>query len=323
MMRRWIRAMAILLALPGQALAHDLGVAQIVISEVDAGHYRLEAKLPARLEETPIEWPAECTVEDQGARQISRLTRLAYWEFGCAREEEISAPLVLRWNREGALVTLKSKRSPGKPRYLSSRNGVIAIDIGEFAATDRSPAESIYTYVRFGVVHILTGFDHLAFVFALFLLASGWRLVKLVTGFTLGHSVTLCLGYLGWVQLPSAPVEVCIALSIAWIYRDVLLRRCDRQTLWLVALFGLLHGLGFAGALAELELPREQVVLALVSFNLGVELGQVMFILALLPLGMVFRRAALLPQTGVPALAYSLGTLGVFWALLRSASFLG
>ena len=322
MTERYLWLLAILLALPFSAPAHDLGVTRIVIIELESGLYQLEAKLPVTLEETPIDLPAECILTNERSRQISRLNRLATWDFECESGNVTSSPVVLRWQREGALVTLKSANTASKPQYLSSRNGTIVIDLGEFAAGARSKTSSVYTYVRFGVSHILSGYDHLAFVFALFLLASGWRLVRLVTGFTVGHSVTLCLGYLGWIQLPAAPVEVCIALSIAWIYRDVLLRRGNEQTLWLVALFGLLHGLGFAGALAELELTGDQIMLALVSFNLGVELGQVLFILALLPLQVLARRLRLLWRTWVPALAYSLGTLGILWALFRTASFL-
>ena len=145
------------------------------------------------------------------------------------------------------------------------------------------------TYVRHGIEHIAFGFDHLLFVAALMLIVRDWRkLVKAVTAFTVAHSITLTCATLGWLTLPSAPVETMIAISIVMVAAEVVRMERGQVSLaiaspWIVAFaFGLLHGFGFAGALVELGLPQSDIPLALLAFNIGVELGQLAFIAAIL-----------------------------------------
>jgi hydrogenase/urease accessory protein HupE len=143
------------------------------------------------------------------------------------------------------------------------------------------------TYTTLGIEHILTGFDHLCFVLALVLIVGfNRRLFWTVTAFTLAHSITLALATLGVIHIPRRPVEAAIALSIVFVASEVVQQRHGRagwaaKWPWLVAFsFGLLHGLGFAGALAEIGLPTNSIPLALFFFNVGVELGQLLFIAA-------------------------------------------
>ena len=145
------------------------------------------------------------------------------------------------------------------------------------------------TYLGLGVEHILLGFDHLLFVLALLVLVRGGkRIVLTVTAFTVAHSITLVAATLGWVALPGAPVEATIALSIVFLAREIAMVWRGHASLtermpWLVAfVFGLLHGLGFAGALAEIGLPQNAIPLALLCFNVGVEVGQLLFVGAVL-----------------------------------------
>ncbi|WP_244500362.1 HupE/UreJ family protein [Methyloceanibacter methanicus] len=145
--------------------------------------------------------------------------------------------------------------------------------------------------------HILLGIDHLLFVLALLLLVRDvWMLVKVITAFTVAHSITLVLAALGWAQIPQAPVEAVIALSIMFVAAEVVRQTGPETDLtkrvpWLVAFaFGLLHGLGFGGALKEIGLPQSDVPLALLTFNLGVEAGQLLFVFAVLGAGAVLRR---------------------------------
>ncbi len=140
-------------------------------------------------------------------------------------------------------------------------------------------------YLKLGVTHILTGFDHLLFVLALFILSSSmWQLLKTVTAFTLAHSITLALATLGVIHVPSRPVEAVIALSIVFVAAEIVRSHQGRRGLaaqapWIIAFsFGLLHGLGFAGALAEIGLPPGHIPMALFFFNVGVEIGQLIFI---------------------------------------------
>ncbi len=190
------------------------------------------------------------------------------------------------------------------------------------------------SYLALGIEHILGGFDHLLFVLGLLLLVrEGRALLLTVTAFTLGHSVTLSLAALKLVQLPSAPIELAIALSI-WILALELTRGqgklswAGRRPWRMATLFGLLHGLGFASALAEAGLPQGDIPLALLSFNSGIELGQLAFILAVLALQAIL--AGILRRGGaklavqplrIPA-AYLIGALSSYWCLQRGAAWL-
>lgn len=187
-------------------------------------------------------------------------------------------------------------------------------------------------YGRLGVEHILGGFDHLLFVLGLVLLIDGRRrLVATVTAFTAGHSITLALAALGVVHVPQGPTEAAIALSIAILAVELTRARGTdsrpRRSPWarspwaLAALFGLLHGLGFAGALGEIGLPEREIPAALLSFNLGIELGQLAFVAVVLAAGALVGR--LERPSWRPALAlapaYLVGTLATYWFLERLA----
>jgi hydrogenase/urease accessory protein HupE len=183
-----------------------------------------------------------------------------------------------------------------------------------------------------GIQHILGGFDHLLFVFGLLLLVgNGWMLVKTITAFTLAHSITLALGTLGAVRLPGPPVEATIALSILLLAVEIARKNRDETSFtlqwpWVVAFcFGLLHGFGFAGALAQIGLPQRDLPLALFTFNVGVEIGQLMFVAIVLSLLALLLRCRL-PRPAVlyarPIASYGLGTLAAFWFFERVSSFL-
>lgn len=185
------------------------------------------------------------------------------------------------------------------------------------------------SYTILGIEHILGGVDHLLFVLALLLLVHGARrVVATVTAFTIAHSITLAAATLGWVHVASAPVEAVIALSIAFVAAEIVhgLRGQPGLTArapWVVAFsFGLLHGLGFAGALAEVGLPERAIPLALFAFNAGVEIGQLLFVAAVLALRAAFRRIVGTPPVWtlrVPA--YAIGTVAMYWVFERLTAF--
>lgn len=185
-------------------------------------------------------------------------------------------------------------------------------------------------YGRLGFDHILGGFDHLLFVLGLVLLIDGRRrLVATVTAFTAGHSVTLALAALGLVHMPQGPTEAAIALSIVVLAVELTRPRGTdsrlRRSPWVVAaLFGLLHGLGFAGALTEIGLPEREIPSALLAFNLGIELGQLAFVAVVLVVGALAERLTRPSWRPVLALApaYGIGTLATFWFLERLAGLL-
>jgi hydrogenase/urease accessory protein HupE len=209
------------------------------------------------------------------------------------------------------------------------------------AASNR---DVIKTYFGLGVEHILLGIDHLLFVLALLFLVRSWpRLIGTVTAFTLAHSLTLAAATLGWVHVPQAPVEAVIALSIVFVAAEILNETRGQQGLasrkpWIVAfVFGLLHGLGFAGALREVGLPEHAIPLALAFFNIGVEVGQLLFIGGFF--AVVWASTRLIPPSAAhgdgqaegatwsltarlatPS-AFVVGTLASFWLIERTLGF--
>ena len=190
----------------------------------------------------------------------------------------------------------------------------------------------VFAYFRLGVEHILTGVDHLMFVFGLLLLVGiRWRLISTITAFTVAHSITLAASALGLVRVPSALIEALVALSIVFLAVELVNQIQDRSSLatrypWLIAfLFGLLHGLAFAGALTEVGLPQEAIPLSLLLFNLGVEVGQLLFVGAAIGVILTLRqiRPILAADVSKPLIRippYAIGSCAAFWFLERSAA---
>ena len=189
--------------------------------------------------------------------------------------------------------------------------------------------EVAWSYLVLGVEHILGGVDHLLFVLALLLIVRGGRAIVLtVTAFTVAHSITLISATLGWVQVPGPPVEAIIALSIVFVAAEVVHGLQGRPGLtarapWVVAFsFGLLHGFGFAGALAEVGLPQQAIPVALLMFNVGVEIGQLLFVGAALAAGaLVAQLKWSRPAWTAYALPYAIGAVAMFWTIERIAAF--
>jgi hydrogenase/urease accessory protein HupE len=184
-------------------------------------------------------------------------------------------------------------------------------------------------YLKMGVGHILLGIDHLLFVLALLLIVAGWkRLLATITAFTAAHSITLAAATLGFVHVPQAPVEALIALSIVFVATEILHTRQGRAGIaarapWIVAFtFGLLHGFGFAGALSEIGLPQGHIPLALLFFNVGVELGQLLFIAAALSFIVLLQRVRIpFPRWSQFVAPYAIGSVAMFWVIQRVAAF--
>jgi len=192
------------------------------------------------------------------------------------------------------------------------------------------------TYMAFGVEHILEGADHLLFVACLIFIAGTWRRILVtITGFTIAHSITLTLAALEWVYLPIPPIEAVIALSIVFLAREIALDQRDTLT-WrypvaVSASFGLLHGFGFASALNDFGLPQTEIPTALLAFNVGVEIGQLLFLSAVMAMfwfvGRVLVKAKLGAHHGLAKLqlpiAYAIGSITVCWTIERVSGFWG
>jgi len=222
--------------------------------------------------------------------------------------------VLLRLDRiDGADIT--HRLTPASPSYV--------------VEAEPGSGQVAWTYMTLGVEHILLGVDHLLFVLALLMVVAGWRkLVGTITAFTVAHSITLALAALGFVSVPGPPVEAIIALSIVFVAAEIIRGRRGKQGLtarlpWIVAFsFGLLHGFGFAGALSEIGLPQSAVPLALFTFNVGVEIGQLLFVASVLALHSLARR--FLPTPGELAWqvsTYAIGCTAAYWTIDRIVGF--
>jgi len=261
-----------------------------------------------------------------------------------ADSEEVQPGFVIRiWHvKAGAPLDGQTVSVEGLPQSvtdvllrITTADGKIVNDVLRPADPSRTLALAapkglhVPAYVRLGILHILTGFDHLMFVLGLLLLIGpSWRLVKAISAFTVAHSITLALAALGFVHFPSAVIEACVALSIVFVACELVPAPGRPETLthrypWVIAFtFGLLHGLAFAGALAEVGLPAGEEPMALFLFNVGVEIGQLMFVAAALAAIFALRwlRARLTWDTATfarVAPAYVIGGCSAFWLIQR------
>lgn len=194
----------------------------------------------------------------------------------------------------------------------------------------RSAWSVAWDYTVLGIEHILSGIDHLLFVLALLLIVNGTRtLLITITSFTLAHSITLAAATLGWLWVPGPPVEAVIALSILFLASELVKVNRGQPSLtanypWLVAFtFGLLHGFGFAGALSQVGLPQNEIPVALLMFNVGVELGQLMFLVVMFLLIRALRKIPYeWPRWAYQLPAYGIGGVAAFWFVDRVVGFL-
>lgn len=294
-----------------------LGLAQIRIVTDPDGRTEFRARISGPdMVPAPI-WPAHCNaMVPPVAEQLHDGWRLTETR----RCEGAQGAVLLPWPIEGA-QTIVARNGGEEAHFLRAGTSGVALPMEMLAAGTGPFAAIAPRYLAAGVHHILGGADHLALILCLLLLTRGRLLVLAITAFTLGHSLSLALGALEMVRVPAVPVEACIALSIVFLARQAVLGRGlrDRDLLPLVGI-GMLHGLGFAGILNELGLPAGQFFLALLSFNLGIEAGQLAF-LAVLAVGWRLSRSVAPTTAGLgrALIAPTIGTLAAFWTLERLA----
>jgi hydrogenase/urease accessory protein HupE len=223
-------------------------------------------------------------------------------------------------------VMVKIVPMKGEPQNYTITSGhpVVSI-IGAGPMSTSAWVELARTYINYGIDHILLGADHLLFVLGLiWIVKGGWRLVKTISMFTVGHSVSLAAAALGLIGVPEKPLNACIALSIVFVGVEIVKEYRGQSGLtarypWAVSfVFGLVHGIGFASALAGLGIERRLLPAALLSFNVGVEIGQLAFVLLVLALIWAHRRLrAVLPRWGELVPAYAIGGVAMFWFIGR------
>lgn len=305
--------------------AHDIGVSLAELVEQDGNKYELSVRtgaLTAAIFATP-NLPEHCEftsnprgIQAPGWRKFT---------FSCVDGLTAYDTLELPWLRDGVLLNAIWLDGQEVERLFLYSAGRIEISLSELQAGSGSLISAAKRYTRLGIEHILLGFDHLLFVLALLLIVHGaWPLVKTVTAFTVAHSITLGLATLGFINVPTRPVEAAIALSIVFLCVEIVHARQHRFGMtfrfpWLIAFaFGLLHGLGFAGALATIGIPQSEIPVALLFFNIGVETGQLIFIAAVLLLLWLLRGLRLDTLKWARAVpAYVIGTLATYWFVER------
>lgn len=325
-MRTLLAVILCLLAAP--AVAHEVRPAYLDMKEIAPGEFRV-------LWKTPMQGDLRLALHPAFSGWTRTLTPIV--------TRESAGGAIQTW-RMAAIEPLQGRRLRIEGLAATMTDALVRIEFADGATwTKRLTAavpeaeiphrQTEWTvaseYLQLGVEHILTGVDHLLFVLALLLIAgSRSALLKAVTAFTVAHSITLGLATLGFVHVPPPPVEAAIALSIAFVAAEILRGRRGQVGLatrapWVVAFaFGLLHGFGFAGALTEIGLPQGHIPLALLFFNLGVEVGQLLFIGGVLCLLSVVRRMRLAtPRWVEPAVPYAIGSVAMFWVVERVAAF--
>ena len=251
------------------------------------------------------------------------------WRYVCDRALATDDRLIFPWAREGLLLRAKWADGTELSQFFDGApDGRIqpSISVKLEELLPAPPLEVAARYLNFGFDHLMTGWDHLAFLALLALLARGWALVCLVTAFTVGHSITLAIVSLNSVDLPMAPIEACIALSIVFAAREIVVAtrtgHIQRRVHWFMPLvFGLLHGLGFASVLIGANIDGPSLLIGLSAFNLGIELGQIAFVLGLSAVLACLSRIRFSLDTLRKVLAFGLGSLGMFWTFQRVAGF--
>ena len=336
MYRRWfqIAMMALLgaLVLPqAVACAHEIRPAYLQIDEVATGRYQLLWRSPVL---AGMRLPVVLRLPDQVHDVAEPIA------------QELSDSLIERRVFEAGPRGLAGKRIDFVGLQATITDVLVRVQLLDGThwttlvrpskpwvdiARSQGPLSVAGAYLSHGVEHILFGFDHLLFVLALILIVRSSRvLVWTITAFTLAHSITLSLATLGVVHVPGPPVEATIALSIILLACEIVRLKRGEPSLtarwpWVVAFtFGLLHGFGFAGALIDIGLPQGDIPLALLSFNVGVEVGQLIFIGAVFAALAAARRIdfpSVVERHALSVATYAIGTMAAFWFIERLAGF--
>ena len=308
------------------AHAHRFAPSLLKVNEIADQQYNMVWKTPAQgTSNVPLRpvWPDSCEVKNASPPQMEGTGKVSSWQLHCRGlgEDGLVGETLgvagLGANQASAMVMVSLLDGRQYQQVLNAEQPEFVVPL------ESSAGDVMSDYSLLGIEHIWGGIDHLLFVFGLLLLVGGGtRLLWTITAFTVGHSITLSLVTLGYFDYPVALVEFTIALSIFVLAVELTrVKKHDmlwRNPWWLAAGFGLLHGMGFAGALAETGLPQDNLPLALLFFNVGIEIGQIAFIMVVLALWMLVRRPLAPWQDRLlPIPVYILGALSAMWCIER------
>ncbi len=329
-MMRWLPIVGLFLLCTFTATAHEVRPALLKVTEVSEGRYLVHWKVPAmgdqRLAIDPVFAPHFETVNNR-VDGFSQGASVRSWHI--TSDSGLSDTEIEFSNLSSTMIDVLVQITFLDGRYYTS---LVRPSAPIFHVPVRDGQASVFrNYLALGVEHILLGWDHLLFVLGMILLVTDYRrLLWAVTGFTFAHSITLGLAMFDIIRVPGPPVEAVIALSIVLLavevtrYRQTNVETIAIRAPWLVSMvIGLVHGLGFAGALREFGLPAHAQFVSLLAFNLGVECGQLMFIGTLILLGAVARRLEMpLLRPIQMATTWFVGICGSFWLAQRMAGIL-
>jgi len=323
-------AIAALIGVVAESRAHEIRPGLLQIDEVEPGLFNVLWKVPVRDGVIPDIRPVFPSFMKQiGHTATQKLpgTKLERSTYNSNSRPIVGETLTIdQLSTMQIDVLVRLKLADG-----STHSAILRPDTPSFVVPERATKRDVaWSYWRMGLVHILEGMDHLLFLLALLFLVSGfWSLLKTVTAFTVAHSVTLALATLGVVHVPPAPTEAIIALSIVFLAAEIVRKQYGETSFterypWIVAgFFGLFHGLGFAGALSNIGLPAHEIPLALFMFNVGVETGQILFIVAVVGLLAALRHIGVwVPNGGWRLVPYAIGGVAAFWTVERVISFM-
>lgn len=323
MLRFWIGFVALLLTM-APAKADELRPGYLEFIQTSATDWTLVWKAPMRGGVTPATQPVlpkGCAMQGTPQRTMRAMAVISTFKVQC--REQVAGKTIGLSNLTTAQTDVLVRVAPLDRPVQALRLTAAAPQTEIAAKPDRW--QVAWTYFVIGVEHIVFGYDHLLFVMALVLLLSGFRTIALaITSFTIAHSLTLVGTTLGFLGLPQKPVEAIIALSIVFLAVEIIKKkdgepRLSERMPWVVAFaFGLLHGFGFAGALAEIGLPESDVPTALFTFNIGVEAGQLLIVAATMLVLLALRQWR--PQLARPAIrlsTYAIGSIAAMWLIER------
>lgn len=324
-------ALLVTATVPGRA--DEFKPAYLQVTQVDHDTYDVLWKIPAVDEATTLKvkprFPDGTEALTTVRSTFSRGVTVQRWRIRVPRGLDGQAVIFSQLSETRIDVLARLVRLDGSVQL----ERILPVSPRFVAKPSPGSLEVVTTYTVLGIEHILTGFDHLLYVFGMLILVGGWRrIVVTMSAFTATHSLTLTAAALGWVHVPPPPVEACIALSILFVAREIVQVHRGRSGItarwpWVVSFtFGLMHGFGFAGALAEVGLPQKSIPTALLFFNVGVEIGQLLFVGAVLAVIAVGGRAAQRLRWSQPAwlwrfAPYAIGGLASFWLVERVTAF--
>ena len=324
---------AALLASLSALAAHEMRPAYLELRETHQDIYEVTWKVPARGPDQrlalDVRLPTDCKIVSPASRSYANaafVDRSTISRQGGLPGAEIYIEGLSNTYTD-ALVRFEALDGTSQVTRLTPASPSLVI------AETPTPFEVAKTYTTLGIQHILEGIDHLLFVLCLMIVAGiNRKLLITITGFTIAHSITLALSTLGVIQIPVPPVEAVIALSIVFLASEIARGNQKgltyRYPVAVSASFGLLHGFGFAAVLGEIGLPQTEIPVSLLFFNIGVELGQLCFIAAVIILawlgGAILRLIPRLNLTKLrwqPAAAYAIGIVATYWTIERIAGF--